>query len=99
MSRVVKKVLLTFLALLVLSGIGGYIFLRGSFQAPPNQLVLNKETATIPFSWQAIELDGSREPFGAMLLPVTIPGLERRFWMQFDLGAPYSLLCILVFIS
>jgi hypothetical protein len=30
-------------------------------------------------------------PYAAMLLPVTVPGCKRTFYMQFDLGSPYSM--------
>ncbi|WP_133054580.1 hypothetical protein [Niastella populi] len=30
------------------------------------------------------------EPYAAMLIPVKLPGCPKRFYMQFDVGAPYS---------
>ncbi len=91
MNRILKFALLGVIGLLLLSAVGSFIFLRGAFKAPPNQLVRGEVEVTIPFRWEPLEIGGVTESFGAMLLPVTIPGLERRFWMQFDLGAPYSL--------
>ncbi len=75
----------------VLSGLGGFLFLRDSFSAPLNQLVLGRDSAEIPFLWHSADFGGRVEPYGAMLLPVAIPGTARQFHMQFDLGAPSSL--------
>lgn len=57
-----------------------------------NQLVLPKGTYVIPFYWQGDTIHSKWEPHTAVLIPVTIAGCPRRFYMQFDLGSPYSLL-------
>lgn len=91
MKRGLKLTLWGLLTFLVLSLLGGFLYFRKAFQAPPNQLVLGRERATIPFLWEATDLAGRRDPYGAILLPVTLPGETRTFALQFDLGAPTSL--------
>ncbi|SHJ48833.1 hypothetical protein SAMN02745146_3224 [Hymenobacter daecheongensis DSM 21074] len=86
------KILLTLLALFVLSSIGGYFYFRKKFQAPANQLVVTGLPGTTPFVWKA---DSSTTPVtaqAALLLPVRLPGCPRTCYLQFDTGAPTSLL-------
>lgn len=57
---------------------------------PANQLVLPERSYTLPFKWQGDSVDGHWEPYAALLLAVRLPDCDRQFYMQFDLGAPYS---------
>ncbi|MCP9752735.1 hypothetical protein [Ferruginibacter sp. HRS2-29] len=58
---------------------------------PANQLVLPGKSFSIPLYWKA-DLVGTRsEPHAALLVPVKLPGCPKQFYMQFDLGLPYSL--------
>lgn len=57
-----------------------------------NQLVLPGKTYVIPFYWQGDTIHSKWETHTAILIPVSIVGCPRRFYMQFDLGSPYSLL-------
>jgi hypothetical protein len=90
--KLLKKLLLIFLLLLITGSIGGYFFFKNSFKAPPNQLAINSTGSNIPFRWQADTINHVCDPYAALLLPVKVAGCERVFYMQFDLGAPYSLL-------
>jgi hypothetical protein len=87
----VFKVLLSVLALFVLSGIGGYFYFRKQFQAPANQLVVSELPATCSFAWLADTAAGRAMPHAAVLVPVRLPGCPRTCYLQFDTGAPYSL--------
>ena len=58
----------------------------------PNYLSKPAKSYTLPFRWQPDTSNAIPEPHAAMLIPVKLPGCPRRFYMQFDLGAPYSLL-------
>ncbi|MCC9166004.1 hypothetical protein [Pontibacter harenae] len=78
-------------ALLVLSSTGGFFYAKYKFKAPPNQLVVPDGDFSFPFEWEASNEGMKLEPHAALLLPVTIPGCIKVFYMQFDLGAPYSL--------
>lgn len=86
--KVFAKVLLAIFALLVLSGIGGYFYFRKQFQAPTNQLVVSRLPASTPFVWAATK-ELAR---AALLVPIGVPGCPRTCYLQFDTGAPYSLL-------
>ncbi|MCB2410110.1 hypothetical protein [Hymenobacter lucidus] len=90
--KTIYKVLLSILLLFVLSSLGGYFFFRAKFQAPANQLSVTGLPATTAFVWRA---DSSTKPVtahAAILLPVRLPGCPRTCYLQFDTGAPTSLL-------
>jgi hypothetical protein len=58
---------------------------------PSNQLVLPEEPFEAPFVWKGDSINGQWEHYAAMLIPVKLEGCPKQFYMQFDLGAPYSL--------
>jgi len=47
---------------------------------------------TFPIRWNGDTLNGRYEPQAALLVPVTLPGCKRTFYLQFDTGSPTSLL-------
>jgi len=61
-------------------------------QLPQNQLVFDSTTQTIDFKWLGDSLQTPFEPYAAMLIPVRLKNCPTRFYMQFDLGAPNSML-------
>lgn len=58
---------------------------------PPNSLVSHKQGYDTRFQWYGDTVNGRWEPHSALLIPVSLPGCRETFFMQFDLGAPYSL--------
>lgn len=58
---------------------------------PANQLTLPAGQYTLPLHWKGDTLHGQWHPHAALLIPVTLPGCLRIFYMQFDTGSPYSL--------
>jgi hypothetical protein len=58
----------------------------------PNYLQLSDDLQTIPFRWKADSLNGDWDEHAAILIPVKIANCPKEFYMQFDLGAPSSLL-------
>jgi hypothetical protein len=58
---------------------------------PPNQLSLPAGSHTLPLAWKGDSLHGRWEPYAALLVPITLPGCPRRFYLQFDTGSPYTL--------
>jgi hypothetical protein len=58
---------------------------------PENQLVLPSATFSLPIYWQGDSIHSKWEPHTAMLIPVKFKDCPRQFYMQFDLGSPYSL--------
>ena len=86
------KILFSVLALLVLSGIGGYFYMRQKFAPAPNQLLLTGLPATTAFTWWADTARGRDMAHAAVLVPVRLPGCPRTCYLQFDTGASYTLL-------
>lgn len=58
---------------------------------PPNQLVFPDTEQEIAFTWGGDSLGNRWDPYGSLLLPVRLPGCPKQFYMQFDLGSPYSM--------
>lgn len=54
----------------------------------PNHLSLPDKNYSLRFYWQGDSVAGQWEPHAALLLPVTLPGCPKTFFLQFDLGAP-----------
>ncbi|WP_035560748.1 hypothetical protein [Hymenobacter sp. IS2118] len=90
--RPLFKILFSVLALLVAGGIGGYFYMRQRFLPPPNQLVVAGLPASCQFVWRADTSQGRAMPHAALLVPVQLPGCARTCYLQFDTGAPYSVL-------
>ncbi|MFD2720923.1 hypothetical protein ACFST9_19540 [Hymenobacter monticola] len=90
--KTLSKILLAIFALFVLSGIGGYFYFRKQFQAPANQLTVSQLPATSRFAWRADTTGSHITPHAVLLVPVTLPNCPRTCYLQFDTGAPYSLL-------
>lgn len=86
------KVLLGVLILLVVSGIGGYFYMKQKFMPAPSQLTVASLPATCRFTWLADTTARPAMPHAALLLPVRLPGCPRTCYFQFDTGSPTSLL-------
>lgn len=82
--KVVKKIGFIFLALLVISAIGGYLFFENKFTPPPNYLTLSTSSNNVEITWAA----SKNSPKAAILLPIKFDGIPERFYMQFDTGSP-----------
>ncbi|UOQ53771.1 hypothetical protein [Hymenobacter cellulosivorans] len=80
------------LALLVLGGLSGYYYLRKRFEPAPNQLTVHNLPAQCTFEWQADTDAVPVEPYASLLVPVQLPGCPLTCYLQFDTGAPSSLL-------
>ena len=80
------------LSILFFGGAGGYFYFKKAFKVLPSELKTEQTSAVIPFQWQADSIGNELNPHAAMLLPISIPGCERIFYAQFDLGAPTSIL-------
>lgn len=60
-------------------------------ESPVNQLKVPDKTFTIPFIWKGDSINGQWDEHAAMLIPVKFRNCPNTFYMQFDLGSPYSL--------
>jgi hypothetical protein len=54
------------------------------------QIKLHGQNQTVKFSWLSDTVNHHAEPYSAILIPVTLNGCSKVFYMQFDLGAPHS---------
>lgn len=84
----IKKILLAFLALILLSSLGGYFYFDQKFTPPENALQVKGEARAISFQWEASDTN----PYQALLLPVKLDGNTNIYYLQFDFGAPNSVL-------
>lgn len=86
--KILKGVVIVLGAILLLGAIGGYFYFKNKFMsAPPNQITTSNLGKPFDFIWVPIKVNEKLDPYGAMYVPVTIPGVDRIFYMQFDTGA------------
>lgn len=89
-----KKVGYTFLILISIIVIGGFIGIKQFdnylFKEKTNYLKYTSETKPIHFSWATKSTENHFEPHVAIIIPVKIEGLKHKFYFQFDTGSPYS---------
>jgi hypothetical protein len=62
----------------------------GAQNIAPNYLQLSEKPQIIPLKWKADSLNGVWDEHAALLIPVKIRNCPKQFYMQFDLGAPSS---------
>lgn len=92
MSKI-KIVLLVLGLLVVVGGVGTFMHFKNKFlAAPPNELTLSGTGTPFGFDWEGLEIGGEYDPQSAIFVPVTIPGVDYTFYMQFDTGAPSTVL-------
>lgn len=81
--KVLKKIMLTFLVVLVVALLGGYIYFDQKFTPERNYLTVENESGPIPFTWLGTEKN-------ALLLPIHFEGDTATYYLQFDTGSPYT---------
>ncbi len=82
--KILKRILLTFLVLLVLAALGGYIYFDRKFTPDKNYLTVKNESGFIPLRWLGAEKD-------VLLLPIHFEGDTTNYYLQFDTGSPYTI--------
>ena len=98
--KLFKRILLALLILLVLGGTIGFFYFKNKFlTAPPNELTVSNLGQPFDFKWEGYTFNGKHNPYVAMLVPVSIPGIDRTFYMQFDTGTPSTVLKYKPFLS
>ncbi|MEZ7505335.1 hypothetical protein [Flavobacterium sp. Arc2] len=53
--KILKKIMLTFMVVLVLAVLGGYIYFDQKFTPEKNYLTVENESGSIPFAWLCTE--------------------------------------------
>ena len=98
--RLFKRILLALLLLMVVGGTISFFYFKNKFlSAPPNELTVSNLGEPFDFKWESYSFNGKHNPYGAMLVPVSIPGIDRTFYMQFDTGTPSTVLKYTPFLS
>jgi hypothetical protein len=87
--KIVKRIVIVLVVIVLLGGIGGFFYFKNKFMgAGPNELTLSNFGKPFDFVWGSFKVNDRIEPNAFMFVPVTIPGVDRTFHMQFDTGAP-----------
>ncbi|KOP36980.1 MULTISPECIES: hypothetical protein [unclassified Flavobacterium] len=84
--KIIKKIVLAFVALIVLSLIGGYFYFDRKFSPPENYLKVSGNAENASVKWVSDE----GNPYAALLLPVELKGIKKTFYMQLDFGSPIT---------
>lgn len=82
--KVLKKIVLTFLVILVLAALCGYIYFDQKFTPDKNYLTVENESGFIPFTFLGTEKS-------ELLLPIHFEGDTTKYYLQFDTGSPYTI--------
>ena len=91
--KIVKRILIVFLVIIIAGGTGAFFYFKNKFMgAQPNQLTLSNFGKPFDFAWGKFTANGQVEPNAFMFVPVSISGVDRTFHMQFDTGAPSTVL-------
>jgi len=86
--KALKIIALSLVGLIVVLAIGAYFFFKKAFTPEPNHLELTESSGFIPIQWAK----SKHSDIAALLLPITIEGVPDTFYLQFDTGAPSTLL-------
>src|SRR3990167_8323913 len=81
--KILKKIVLTFLVVLVIAAVGAYIYFDQKFTPEKNYLTIENESGFIPFTWLGTEKN-------VLLLPMHFLGDSATYYLQFDTGSPYT---------
>lgn len=81
--KIVKKIVLAFLVLFVLSSIGGFIYFDQKFTPEENYLKVENQSGPVPFKWMGDQKN-------VLLLPIHFEGDTENYYLQFDTGSPYT---------
>lgn len=91
--KIFKRILVALLVLIFAGGVGGYFHFKNKFMgARPSTLTISNPGDSVPFIWRGMDINGTYEPNIAMYVPVHLPGIDRTFYMQFDTGAPSTVM-------
>jgi len=92
----IKKIgyfLITIILLLALAGFAGVRWFNNLwFKERPNHLVVTSDSNPFPFQWAEQTFGDYFEPHAAILIPLKIGNLPHKFYLQFDTGAPSTLI-------
>ncbi|KIC63779.1 hypothetical protein [Chryseobacterium taiwanense] len=79
--KIFKKIVLTFIVVLILISIGGYIYFNQKFTPEKNYLTVKNESGNIPITWLGNDKN-------VLLVPIHFPADSTIYYLQFDTGSP-----------
>lgn len=82
-----RKFIFILIAVLLISGIVGYLYFDKKFTPPENQLNVSNHQDELAIKW----ISNQDTEYAALLLAVKLDGIADTFYLQFDLGAHSTL--------
>ncbi len=86
--KALKIVVISLFGLIIIGATGAYFFFKKTFTPDPNYLELSESSGAVPIQWAK----SKDSDIAAMYLPIQFPGVPDTFYLQFDTGAPSTLL-------
>ncbi len=83
--KILKRIVFSILIILVLGFVGAFIYFDQKFTPEKNYLTLDNESGNIPITWLGKEKN-------VLLLPIHFPNETVTYYLQFDTGAPSTIL-------
>ncbi|WP_431157817.1 hypothetical protein [Winogradskyella poriferorum] len=91
--KVFKRLLLGLFILIVTAGTISFFYFKNKFlSAPPNELTISNVGQSFDFIWKSHKVGDKVIPNSYMFVPVSLPGIDQTFYMQFDTGAKSTVL-------
>lgn len=81
--KIIKKIILTVLGLIIITGLGSYIYFDRKFTPEENYLTVDHESGIVPIQW-------SGKDKNALLIPIHFSKDTVTYYLQFDTGAVYT---------
>lgn len=82
--KTLKRISLSFLAILILSAVFGYLYFDQKFTPEKNYLKVKNQSGKISITWQDKDKN-------ALLVPIYFEKDTVKYFLQFDTGSPYTL--------
>lgn len=83
-----KKIIYAVVSLLLISVISGYFYFKKKFEPPINLASVRLNSGNVSIFWESNDTSDR----SALLIPVSLSNDSKTYWMQLDMGAPYSFL-------
>ena len=85
--KILKVTFLAFLATFLVSSVAGYLYFQKKFTPSENHLQVQGISEEVPIEW----ISNENNPNVALLLPVILEGISKKFFMQLDFGSPSTI--------
>ncbi len=93
MIKKAKVIIGSLVLIFIIGSTATFLHFKNKFlSAPTNMLSLTTTGEPFDFIWVQQDINVTIEPHAAIMVPVTIPGVDQVFHMQFDTGAHSTVL-------